>query len=299
MARAADLSGFLRSRRAALTPAEVGLPRNSNARRVQGLRREEIAMLAGVSVDYYTRLEQGRAPNVSAQVLSAVADALRLDGMERRHLFDMAQPGTAPVQPTKIGPRKARPAMRMMMDALDPTPAVLHGPCLEVVAINRMGKVLFDDFDAMPPGERNTARWMFLNPRARVVFPDWEEIGSQMAAILRLTAGRVSVGPPEHRASMARLVDDLCSRSEEFARVWAEHRIFQHTHGTKRFRHEAVGIMMINYESLIPPADPGLTLTLYTADTGSPSEEKLRALADWAANRDAAAGAGSENRPAR
>ncbi|MFD8422710.1 helix-turn-helix domain-containing protein [Streptomyces sp. NPDC059466] len=282
----AELSDFLRSRRAALTPQEVGLPWPSGARRVKGLRREELALLAGVSADYYTRLEQGRARNVSAQVLSAVADALRLTGLERRHLFSMAQPGLVPDGPNRPPTSrvlKARPAVRMMMEALDPTPVVLHGPRLEVIASNRMGKVLIDDFDAMPAAERNLVRWMFLNPRARTVYPDWAEIGAQMVAVLRVAAGE------EPDPALAELVGELTARSDAFSRAWAEYGVFQHTHGRKRFHHEAVGIMTVNYESLALPDDPGLSLLVYTADSGSPSEEKLRILSSWAAGRRAEA----------
>ncbi|WP_328616759.1 hypothetical protein OHS18_10015 [Amycolatopsis sp. NBC_00355] len=154
-----------------------------------------------------------------------------------------------------------------MLDALDPVPAVLHGPRLEVVAINRMGKILIDDFDAMPPAERNMVRWMFLDPKARAVYPDWAGIAAQMVAILRRAPGS------------APLVAELSERAPEFAGFWADHQVFQHTHGTKRFHHDAVGEMVINYESLVPPSDPELSLIVYTAATGSPSEEKLRLLA--------------------
>lgn len=270
MSRPAEIREFLRSRRARLTPADVGLPIRAGSRRVAGLRREELAMLAGVSVDYYTRLEQGRAPHASEQVLGAVADALRLGDLERRHLFDLVKPVA---DPGDDRPPRARPAVRMMLDALDPVPAVLHGPCLEVVAINRMGKVLLDDFDAMPPGERNMVRWMFLDPRARSVYPDWDEVAAQMVAILRAAA-------PHPR--LTRLVGELTARSPRFTDFWDDYMVFQHTHGTKRFHHDAVGAMSLNYESLVPPADPHLSLIIYSAATGSPSEERLRALTDWA-----------------
>jgi transcriptional regulator with XRE-family HTH domain len=271
-----ELGEFLRSRRARLTPPDVGLPWRSGSRRVSGLRREEIALLAGVSVDYYTRLEQGRARNVSGQVLSAVADALRLDQIERQHLVDLVKPSAAP-GPSGFRPPRARAAIRMMLDALDPVPAVVHGPRLEVVAINRMGKILIDDFDAMPAADRNMAKWMFLNPKAREVYPDWPEIAAQMVAILRAAAAPDAADP-----SLTNVVGELSTRSEEFARFWADYRVYKHTHGTKRFHHDAVGEMTINYESLIPAADPDLSLIVYTAATGSPSEEKLKLLSSWA-----------------
>ncbi|TKK87809.1 helix-turn-helix domain-containing protein [Herbidospora galbida] len=277
MARPDEIREFLRSRRARLAPADVGLPVKGGSRRVAGLRREELAMLAGVSVDYYTRLEQGRAPHASEQVLGAVADALRLGPLERRHLFDLVKPGA---DPAADQPPRARLAVRMMLAALDPVPAILHGPFLEVVAINRMGAALLDDFDAMPPGERNMARWTFLNPKARSVYPDWDEVAPQMTAILRAAAG-----PDARDPRLTRLVEELTAQSPEFARFWADYEVFQHTHGTKRFHHDAVGTMTLNYESLIPPADPHLSLIIYSAATGSPSEEKLRRLADTSAAR--------------
>ncbi|WP_328324905.1 helix-turn-helix transcriptional regulator [Kribbella sp. NBC_00382] len=272
-----ELSEFLRSRRAQLTPPDVGLPWNGESRRVNGLRREEVAVLAGVSADYYTRLEQGRARNVSEQVLAAVADALRLTELERKHLYDLARPATGGANAGTKAP-KARVAVQMMLAALDPVPAVIHGPRLEVVAINRMGSVLIDDFDAMPPAERNMARWMFVNPKARVVYPDWPEVAAQMVAILR-----AAVKPRTPDPALTRLVDTLREESAEFARCWSEYKVFQHTHGTKRFHHDAVGEMEINYESLVPPDDPQLSLIIYTAATGSPSEEKLKLLSSWAA----------------
>ncbi|MET8157917.1 helix-turn-helix transcriptional regulator [Sphaerisporangium sp. NPDC005289] len=277
MATTAELREFLRSRRARLSPADVNLPVRDERRRVQGLRREELALLAGVSVDYYTRLEQGRASNVSSQVLAAVAEALHLDPLERRHLFDLVRTASGPAVDLGSAERpRARPALRMMLDALDPVPAVLHGPCLDVVTINRMGKVLLDDFTAPDVG-RNMLRWMFLNPKARQVYPDWATIAEQMVAILRVTAGQGM-----HDPYLGRLVDDLGARSPEFARFWADYRVYQHTHGTKRMHHPQVGIMTLNYESLVPPTDPGMWLILYSAATGSPSEDKLKSLSEWA-----------------
>ncbi len=227
-------------------------------------------MLAGVSADYYARLEQGRARNVSDSVLTAVADALRLDDLERRHLAEL-------LRPTKTegadGPVRARAALRSMVYALDPTPAMLYGPRLEVLAVNRMGVLLFDDFEAMPLAERNMLHWMFLNPKARQVHPDWSEIAAQLVAILRLAAGRDG----EDRRLLA-LVRHLSEQSPEFATCWSDYRVFQHTHGPKRYRHETVGTMTLNYETLIPPSDPDLRVIVYTADVGSPSAAKLDEL---------------------
>ncbi|WP_351225643.1 helix-turn-helix transcriptional regulator [Streptomyces sp. NPDC002133] len=296
MAKQSELREFLKSRRARLTPPDVGLPWHADGRRVAGLRREEIAVLAGVSADYYTRLEQGRARNVSDQVLDAVAAALKLDEVERRHLFDLVRtntgrPSRAPVPSRSSGVApllRARPALLALLASLDPTPAVLHGPRLEVAGINRMGKILLDDFDSMPTAQRNMARWMFLNPRAREVYPDWEEIAEQTVAILRVTAGRDATDP-----ALSSLVGELSTRSDEFARYWANYRVFQHTYGTKRFRHPAVGDMTLSYETLHPAADSDLYVTLYAAAHGSTSEEKLRILSSWSVTpTDSTAGAG-------
>lgn len=264
-----ELRGFLTSRRAALSPEEVGLPSPATARRVPGLRREEVASLAGVSVHYYVKLEQGRAGNVSGQVLAAIARALRLDDVETRYLRSLLQPGTHPAP----APPRARPALRSMIGALD-VPAVIHGPHLEVLAINHAGKALLDDFEAMPPADRNTAKWMFLSPRARVVYRDWARIAADVVAVLR-------AGPADD--AVARLVGELRTRSPEFAELWAEHRVAEHQHGVKRFFHEAVGDLTLNWQTLHLPDSQGQSVIVYSADTGSPSEEKLRLLASWTA----------------
>jgi transcriptional regulator with XRE-family HTH domain len=284
--RQLELGEFLRSRRARLNPAELGLPVQPHGRRLAGLRREELALLAGVSADYYTRLEQGRATNVSTQVLDAVANTLRLDEFERRYLFDLARPADAgPETEPKLRTRP-RPALRMLVEALDPTPALLHSDALEVVAINRMAKVLLDDFDTMPIADRNLARWIFLDPKARRTFPDWPEIAAQTVAVLRATAGQ-----RPRLASLATLVDELTTKSEQFRQLWEEYRVYRHTHGTQRFRHETVGTVTLNYQSLMLPAEPELSLLIYTADTGSASQRKLRAFAEEIGIGDGASGA--------
>lgn len=271
-ARQDELREFLRSRRARLTPADVGLATgNGSGRRVAGLRREELAILAGVSADYYARLEQGRAANVSEQVLVAVADALRLNDVERRHLNGLVR---GPETPSTVDFVRVRPALRSMINALGPVPALLHDPLFQVLAINKAAGVLIDDFEAMPAVDRNWAKWTFLNPRAREVYVDWDEVAAQVVAVIR-AAGAHAAGP-----RLDRLSAELSSRSAEFARFWAEHRVFRHTHGPKRFHHPAVGEMTLNYEVMMLPDDPGLSLILYTADPGSRSEARLRELVD-------------------
>ena len=273
-----ELRDFLTSRRAALSPEQVGLPVPNSTRRVSGLRREEVAILAGVSVDYYVKLEQGRATNISEQVLRSVEAALRLDDLERKHLRSLLRPGSRRSEergfPVAV---KARPALLSMIHALD-TPAVIHGPHLEVLGINQAGTLLLDDFDAMPAEERNMARWMFLNPRARIVYLNWDTIAPQMVAILRDAAGT-----QPNSDSLTKLIGELSLASPEFARFWADYRLFEHTHGVKHFFNEAVGELRINYETLALPGDDGQTVIVYSADPGSPSEEKLKLLGSWAA----------------
>lgn len=273
MTKGGELGDFLTSRRAALSPEEVGLPAATTPRRVKGLRRAEVAILAGVSVDYYVKLEQGRAKNVSEQVATAVARALRLDDVESRYFFSLLQ--AEPSRPATT-PR-ARPALQSMIRAME-VPAVIHGPYLEILGINHAGKALLDDFDAMPAEDRNLAKWMFLNPRARVVYRDWTEIAADIVATLR-----ASVIPGRDNDALSRIVGDLSTRSEEFAAMWADYRLSEHRHGVKRFFHEAVGDLRLNWQTLRLPDSDGQTIVVYSADTGSPSEEKLRLLGSWTA----------------
>jgi transcriptional regulator with XRE-family HTH domain len=271
MRRQDELRDFLRSRRARVTPRDVGLPCRADGRRVRGLRREELALAAGVSVDYYTRMEQGRVGNVSDQVLESVAGVLRLSPEELRHLRELISgwhhpPARSPVRP--------RAALRMMLDMLGPAPALLMTGVLDIVAINRLGAALLTDFEAMPRAERNEIRWIFLDPRARDVLPDWEQVAIEAAAWLRGAMGRAGNDPRPRE-----LVDELTRCSAEFARHWADHRVTYCTYGVKRLCHPEVGTMTLNWESFAPTADPDLYLVVYTAPTGSPSEERLAALA--------------------
>lgn len=271
-----ELREFLASRRAALTPDDVGLPVSLSSRRVRGLRREEVAILAGVSVDYYTKLEQGRAANISEQVLEAIENALRLDELERRHLRSLIRPTSIYIarSPIETG-LKARPAALTMIHAMA-VPAVIHGPRLEVLGINATAKALIDDFDAMPAEEKNMARWMFLNPRAKIVYLNWDQIAPQMVAILRAAAI-----PGVRDDRLEKLVGELTVSSPDFARYWADYRLFEHSHGVKHFYNETVGEMKINYETLAMQGERGQTVVVYSADKGSPSEEKLQLLASW------------------
>jgi transcriptional regulator with XRE-family HTH domain len=279
MDEATSLRAFLTSRRAAIDPGQVGLPRSTVARRKRGLRREEVAVLAGVSVDYYARLEQGRIGNVSNQVLTAIEDALQLDELERSHLRTLISP--QPPGPTRqrVAKLKARPAIRRLLDAMDPVPAILQGPRLEVLATNRAARVLVADFDAMAPAMRNIARWLFLDPAARVTYPQWDEVAAPVVATLR-----ANLSPHTHDEELEDLVGELSEASTDFARFWADYQLYRHGHGKKRFFHEAVGTMTLNYETLNVPGDEGMFVSTYTADVGSPSDEKLRLLLSWSAD---------------
>jgi transcriptional regulator with XRE-family HTH domain len=273
MDETASLRQFLTSRRAAIDPGQVGLARSPVPRRKRGLRREEVAVLAGVSVDYYARLEQGRIGSISDQVLTAIEDALQLDTLERDHLRTLIAPKSRREASCRANVSTPRPALQCLLDAMEMVPAILQGPRLEVLATNRAARVLVADFAAMPPGDRNIARWIFLDPAARRVYPDWNDVAAPVVATLR-----ANLRPHVQDDELERLVDDLASASTEFARMWGDYRLFQHGHGKKRFFHDAVGTMTLNYETLDVPGDDGMFVSTYAADVGSPSEDQLRRL---------------------
>ncbi len=270
-----ELREFLRLRRARLTPETVGLDPGDGHRRVPGLRREELARLAGVSVDYYVRLEQGRNASVSASVLDAIARALQLDEHERAHLFDLAKPATAAARRRSPRPQRVRPGVRLLLDTL-PTPAFVLGRRLDVLATNRLARALLCDFDALPPAERNHARWIFLDPATRELYVDWETIARENVAMLRLDAGR---NPDDQELSA--LIGELTIKSPEFAGWWARHEVMRRSHGSKRYHHPVVGPLTISYEALPIPDDPDQTLFVYSAEPGTPSAEALALLGSW------------------
>jgi PAS domain-containing protein len=233
--------------------------------------------LAGVSTDYYVRLEQGRNITASADVLDAIARALQLDDAERRHLHDLAKP--QPARRSSAPPQRVRPGVRLLLDSLD-TPAFVLGRRMDFLATNRMCRALLADFDEMPAGERNHARWVFLDPRARELYADWETVARENVAILRMDAGR---HPDDERLSA--LIGELSVKSPEFARWWADHDVLVRGHGTKRYRHPIVGDVDIRYEAL-QLADDDQTLFIYTAEPGSSSEQALALLGSWSATPD-------------
>ncbi|MBT2444152.1 helix-turn-helix domain-containing protein [Streptomyces sp. ISL-36] len=274
----AELSEFLRSRRARLKPQDVGLPEFGRHRRVPGLRREELAQLAGVSVAYYTRLEQGNGRNVSMEVLDSIARALRLSDTERAHLTHLAKPTVKKKQRAAITrPQQVRPGLLHLLDSMDGIPAFLLGRRLDVLAWNRMARALLGDFAAMAPEERNVARLVFLDPNSRDLYIDWECKATEVVSVLRLYAGCY----PDDPALLA-LVGELSVKSEEFRSLWAAHTVTDKGHGTKRLRHPLVGEMTLGYETMkVSGGDPDLMLVTYQAEAGTASADALRLLANW------------------
>jgi transcriptional regulator with XRE-family HTH domain len=270
-----EIRQFLASRRARITPAQAGLPAYGGNRRVPGLRREEVALLAGVSVDYYTRLERGNLGGVSESVLDALAQALQLDEAERGHLFDLARAANT----TARSPRR-RPGVQRILDALD-APADVRNGRRDILAANRLGYALYSELYVDPVRPANLARFVFLNPRAQDFFPDWEGTANDLVANLRTEAGR----NPYDRG-LQDLVGELSTRSQEFRTRWAAHNVRQHQTGRKRLHHPVVGDLELTYEVLALPADSGLSLVVYGAEPGSASQDGLRLLASWAATLD-------------
>ncbi len=279
----ADVREFLATRRARITPQQVGLPIHDSTRRVPGLRREEVAVLAGVSIDYYTRLERGNLTGVSDSVLEAVARALQLDEAERSHLLALARTANDTATSRKRRPtaQRVRPGMQRLLDAMHDAPAVVRNARLDVIATNKLGRALLAPAFAHPTAPTNLARFTFLDEQATRFFLDWEDVANATVSLLRIEAGR----DPGDR-NLSDLVGELATRSDQFRVRWAGHNVRLHDHGNKRFRHPIVGDLTLSFEELPLPADPGLTVTAYTAEPGSRSHDALALLASWAATPD-------------
>ncbi|MFJ3809896.1 helix-turn-helix domain-containing protein [Streptomyces sp. NPDC090073] len=273
--RRAELSEFLRSRRARLKPEDVGLPDFGRHRRVPGLRREELAQLAGVSVAYYTRLEQGNGRNVSAEVLDSIARALRLTDAEHAHLTHLAKPKSHKKKPA-ARQQQVRAALCRLLDTMDGVPAYIVGRRSEILAWNRTAAALFGDWAELPAAERNWARMVFLRPEYRELFVDWEQKAIDIVCGLRMNAG---CHPDDPRLSA--LVGELSVKSEEFRLLWATHDVKEKSHGVKRLRHPLVGELSLHFESFRLPDDTDQSLVTYHAEPGSGSAESLRLLASW------------------
>jgi transcriptional regulator with XRE-family HTH domain len=274
-----DIREFLSSRRARITPEMSGLPVYGGNRRVPGLRREEVALLAGVSVDYYTRLERGNLGGVSEGVLDALARALQLDEAEREHLFDLARATTSRAR-RKAAPQRIRPGLQRLLDSIS-DPAWVRNWRLDFVAANRLGFALHSELFADPVRPVNTARFVFLNPNSHKYFPEWDRSANDIVAILRTEAGR----HPYDRG-LSDLVGELSTRSADFRTRWAAHNVRLHRTGLKLIHHPVVGDLELNYEAMEFPADPGLTMFAYSAEPSSPSDDGLKLLASWAATQD-------------
>ncbi|MDP9868761.1 MULTISPECIES: helix-turn-helix transcriptional regulator [Streptosporangium] len=286
MDRSKEIADFLRSRRAAITPEQTGLDLDGRVRRVPGLRRDEVARLAGVSTEYYTRLEQGRVGTPSAEVVEALCRTLRLDASEREHLTDLLlrNPRTARRAPAR--PQRVRPGLYLMLDTLSHVPAFILGRRTDVLAANQLAKAVLTDFDALPATRRNLARYYLLDPQARERVGDWEKIAAETVAMLRLEAGRY----PNDR-QLADLVGELTLLSPEFSGWWNDHRVLRRTHGAKHYFHPVVGEMHFSYESFQVPGDAEQTLCVYNVEPGSDSAKALQLLSSWTAPEIAAADA--------
>ena len=266
-------------------------------RRVSGLRREEVARLAGVSVDYYTRLERGNLTGVSDSVLDAIAGALELDRAEHDHLYDLARAANTSGRKRAASaagsiPSGVRPELQYLLDTITGAPAFIGNNRMDIVAANTLGYALYSDMYRGPTRPANHSRFIFLDPRAHNFYTDWERAAHTNVAILRREAGR-----SPHDKGIAELVGELSMRSDEFRTRWAAHNVRRHYAGTKFFQHPVVGLLELNYQVLSLDEDPGHALTVYPATPGSPAEESLKLLASWAVTENivelALAGAGS------
>ena len=282
-----EIRDFLVSRRARITPEQAGLPAYGGNRRVAGLRREEVALLAGVSIDYYVRLERGRAPGASESVLDGIARALHLDEAERAHLFDLARAAGAPAAaraPRRPAAQQVRPSVRRILDSMITTPAYVRNARLDILAANRLAAALFAPILTGPAQPANNARFLFLDPAAPAFYPEWERQAQDVVAMLRTEAGQ-----SPHDKALSNLIGELSTRSEHFRTWWAAHNVRFHRTGTKRFHHPVVGDLTLTFEALDLAADSGLRISAYSAEPGTPSDDALKLLATWAATMDQAA----------
>jgi len=279
----ADVREFLMSRRAKVTPQAAGVIGGAN-RRVPGLRRGEVAALAGVSVEYYSKLERGAIAGASASVLEAVARALQLDDTERAHLFDLARaadgiPPSGRVRRRSTRAAAPRPSLQWALSAISDGVAFVRDQRQDLLATNALGRAFYSPVIGDGGRTPNLARFQFLDPAARDFYPDWDLFAEMCVGIMRAEAGR-----DPHDKGLQDLVGELSTRSDVFRRLWGAHDVRTHGTGTKRFQHPVVGELTLVYEELAITAEPGQVLLIYTAEPGSPSAERLRLLASWAAD---------------
>jgi transcriptional regulator with XRE-family HTH domain len=277
-----DVSKFLKTRRARISPAQAGIREFGRARRVPGLKREEVAMLAGVSTEYYARLERGDLRGVSDSVLKALARALQLDDAERAHLFDLAKDTSAPARAARRpGHGSVRPSIARLLDSMGSTPAYLRNARFDILMANRLCLALYEDVFSLDTLPFNLARYVFLDPRATAFFVEWERMADDITAALRVEAGRNPADP-----ALSLLIGDLATGSEPFAARWARHDIRFHVTSTKRIRSSLVGEIELTGDALGLAGD-GHTLIAYTAEPGSRAQEQLDFLISWASNHTA------------
>ena len=277
-----DIREFLISRRERLTPEQAGLPDFGGRRRVKGLRREEVALLAGMSTEYYVRLERGNASGVSEAVLNGISRALQLDEAEHAHLYDLVRAANQGAEPGRrrgpARPQHVHPHVQQLIDAMIDVPVFVQNGRLDAVATNRLGAALFSEMFVMPQRPMNAARFIFLDPRAQTFYRDWDGNARQIVALLRAEAGRA----PYDRI-LTDLVGELATRSDLFRTLWASHDVRVHRTGSKNIHHPVVGDLDLTFEAMNLTSAPGLQLLAFTAAPGSPSHDGLQLLAAWAA----------------
>jgi len=278
-----EIREFLSTRRAKVSPEQAGLPvYGGDRRRVAGLRREEVALLAGISSEYYTRLERGNARGVSESVIDGIAHALQLDEAERAHLLDLIRTAGS-TRPPRRRPaqQRVRPTVQRVLDSMRGTPAFVLNGRLDVLAANTLGRALYSPVYADPLRPPNNARFVFLDPHASDFFREWDKVANDTVALLRAEVGR---DPYDRRLSD--MIGELSTRSDEFRVRWAAHNVRIHTTGVKLLHHPVVGDLDLPFESFPLAADPSQSLLTYTAEPDSPSQDALNLLASWAATSD-------------
>lgn len=276
-----EIREFLTTRRARVTPEQAGLRAYGRRRRVSGLRREEVALLANISVEYYTQLERGNVRGVSEDVLQAVVRALQLDEVERTHLFDLVRAAKRRSATARRTPERVRPGVQRVLDSITESAAFVRNGRLDILSANRLGYALYSEAFANPDRPVNLARFVFLDRQSRTFYADWEGIADAGVGSLRAEAGR----DPYDR-DLSDLVGELSMQSEDFRSRWASHDVREYRSGIQPFHHPLVGDLTLSYEALQLTADVGLTLIVYTAEPDSPSQEALNRLASWSSEPD-------------
>ncbi|MEZ2392091.1 helix-turn-helix transcriptional regulator [bacterium RCC_150] len=272
-----EIREFLTTRRARITPAQAGLPVYGETRRVPGLRRDEVAQLAAISVDYYIRLERGNVKGVSESVLEAVARALQLDGAERSHWLRLARSPVGQLRLRYTGcQRTVRQSVQIALNAIT-SPAIVRNGELDILAANKLGHALHSDMYGSSREPLNHARFVFFNPQARKLYSDWDSTADEVVALLRTESARNPYSP-----IMSSLLGELSARSEDFRTKWAAYEIRHHYTGFQHFHHDVVGDLALMFEVMDLAADPGLSLLILSAEPDSPSEAALRLLDEWA-----------------